>query len=29
MTYDRAGERLALTERGLDLSNYVMAQFLL
>lgn len=29
VTYDRAGERLALTERGLDLSNYVMAQFLL
>ena len=25
----RPGKRLALTERGLDLSNYVMAQFLL
>ena len=26
---ERSGGRLALTERGLDLSNYVMAQFLL
>lgn len=29
LEYRRDGKRLALTERGLDLSNYVMAQFLL
>ena len=29
LEYREGGNRLALTERGLDISNYVMAQFLL
>lgn len=29
LSWDERGERLFLTEKGLDLSNYVMAQFLL